>query len=130
MIDLYYWTTPNGHKITIFLEEAGLRYKIIPLNISQGDQFRPEFLAISPNNRIPAIVDRVPKDGGKPIPASLTRHPFMGCNFMISPEPTWNAASAPTVGASSRRQGSAARPRAGVDRSDQVVSIPGQSQTI
>lgn len=68
MIDLYYWTTPNGHKITIFLEEAKLAYKIAPVNISQGDQFKPEFLAISPNNRIPAIVDHEPKDGGKPIP--------------------------------------------------------------
>ena len=67
MIDLYYWTTPNGHKITIFLEEAGLAYEIVPVNISQGDQFKPEFLAISPNNRIPAIVDHEPKDGGKPI---------------------------------------------------------------
>src|SRR6201987_4234342 len=67
MIDLYYWTTPNGHKTPIFLEEAGLRYKIIPVNISQGDQFKPEFLAISPNNRIPAIVDHKPKDNGKPI---------------------------------------------------------------
>jgi GST-like protein len=60
MIDLYYWTTPNGHKITIFLEEAGLRYKIIPVNISHGDQFKLEFLAISPNNRIPAIIDHEP----------------------------------------------------------------------
>ena len=68
MIDLYYWTTPNGHKITIFLEEAKLAYKIVPVNISQGDQFKPAFLAISPNNRIPAIVDNEPKDGGKPIP--------------------------------------------------------------
>jgi GST-like protein len=68
MIDLYYWTTPNGHKITIFLEEAKFAYKIIPVNISLGDQFKPEFLAISPNNRIPAIVDHDPKDGGKPIP--------------------------------------------------------------
>jgi len=67
MIDLYYWTTPNGHKITIFLEETGLPYKIIPVNISNGEQFRPEFLAISPNNRIPAIVDHKPKDGGAPI---------------------------------------------------------------
>jgi GST-like protein len=66
MIDLYYWTTPNGHKITIFLEEAGLPYKIVPVNISKGDQFRPEFLAISPNNRIPAIVDHKPKDDGAP----------------------------------------------------------------
>ena len=67
MIDLYYWTTPNGHKVTIFLEESGLPYRIIPVNISKGDQFNPEFLAISPNNRIPAIVDHNPKDGGKPI---------------------------------------------------------------
>src|SRR5271154_977649 len=67
MIDLYYWTTPNGHKNTIFLEEAGLPYKIIPVNISKGDQFKPEFLAISPNNKIPAIVDHDPKDGGKPV---------------------------------------------------------------
>ena len=67
MIDLYYWTTPNGHKITIFLEEAGVLYTIIPVNISQGDQFKPDFLASSPNNRIPAIIDRAPKDGGKPI---------------------------------------------------------------
>ena len=65
MIDLHYWTTPSGHKITIFLEEAGLPYRIIPVNISKGDQFKPEFLAISPNNRIPAIVDHKPKDGGK-----------------------------------------------------------------
>jgi GSH-dependent disulfide-bond oxidoreductase len=68
MIDLYYWTTPNGHKITIFLEEAGLPYRITPVNISKGDQFKPEFLTISPNNRIPAIVDHDPQDGGKPIP--------------------------------------------------------------
>ena len=64
MIDLYYWTTPNGHKITIFLEEAGLPYTVKPVNISKGEQFRPEFLAISPNNRIPAIVDHAPPDGG------------------------------------------------------------------
>lgn len=67
MIELYYWTTPNGHKITIFLEEAGLRYRLVPVNISKGEQFNPEFLAISPNNRMPAIVDHAPKDGGKPI---------------------------------------------------------------
>jgi GSH-dependent disulfide-bond oxidoreductase len=67
MIELHYWTTPNGHKITIFLEEAGVPYRIIPVNISAGDQFKPEFLAISPNNRIPAIVDRHPAGGGKPI---------------------------------------------------------------
>ena len=67
MIDLYYWTTPNGHKITIFLEETGIPYRIVPVNISKGDQFKPDFLAIAPNNRMPAIVDHAPKDGGKPI---------------------------------------------------------------
>jgi GST-like protein len=67
MIDLYYWTTPNGHKITMFLEEAGLPYKVIPINIGKGDQFRPEFLAVAPNNRIPAIVDHAPNGGAKPL---------------------------------------------------------------
>jgi GSH-dependent disulfide-bond oxidoreductase len=67
MIDLHYWTTPNGHKITIFLEEAGLPYRIVPVNISKGDQFKPDFLAISPNNRIPAIVDPEPVGGGAAI---------------------------------------------------------------
>jgi GST-like protein len=68
MIELHYWTTPNGHKITIFLEEAGLPYKIVPVNINKGDQFKREFLALSPNNRIPAIIDDEPADGGKPLP--------------------------------------------------------------
>src|SRR5262245_24246424 len=68
MIDLYYWTTPNGHKITMFLEETGLEYRIHPVNIGAGDQFSPDFLAISPNNRIPAIVDRSHLDGGAPVP--------------------------------------------------------------
>ena len=67
MIDLYYWTTPNGHKITIFLEEAGLPYKIFPINIGKGEQFQSHFLKISPNNRIPAILDHEPKGGGAPI---------------------------------------------------------------
>jgi GST-like protein len=67
MIDLYYWTTPNGHKITMFLEETGLPYKIVPVNIGAGDQFQPDFLAISPNNRMPAIVDHEPQGGGAPI---------------------------------------------------------------
>ena len=67
MIDLHYWPTPNGHKITMFLEEAGLAYKIHPVNISAGEQFKPAFLAISPNNRMPAIVDHKPADGGAPI---------------------------------------------------------------
>lgn len=68
MIDLYYWFTPNGHKITIFLEEAGLPYKIIPVNIGAGEQHKPEFLAISPNNKIPAIVDHQPADQGPKLP--------------------------------------------------------------
>jgi GSH-dependent disulfide-bond oxidoreductase len=67
MIDLYYWTTPNGHKITMFLEEVELPYNIIPVNIGAGDQFKPEFLKISPNNRIPAIVDHNPATGDEPI---------------------------------------------------------------
>ena len=67
MIDLYYWTTPNGHKLTIFLEETGLPYTLKPVNINAGEQFDPAFLKISPNNRIPAIVDHTPKDGGAPL---------------------------------------------------------------
>lgn len=67
MIELYYWTTPNGHKITIFLEEAAVAYKIHPVNIAKGEQFDPEFLKISPNNRIPAIRDLAPADGGAPL---------------------------------------------------------------
>ncbi|MEO0828612.1 MAG: glutathione binding-like protein [Cyanobacteria bacterium J06642_9] len=67
MIDLYYWTTPNGHKITIFLEEANVTYTVHPVNIGKGEQFASEFLKISPNNRIPAIVDHTPADGGEPL---------------------------------------------------------------
>jgi GSH-dependent disulfide-bond oxidoreductase len=67
MIELHYWTTPNGHKITMFLEETGLPYRIVPVRIGAGDQFKPEFLAIAPNNRIPAIIDHEPADGGAPI---------------------------------------------------------------
>ncbi len=67
MIDLHYWPTPNGKKISIMLEEVGLEYKVIPVNIGRGEQFRPEFLAISPNNRMPAIVDHDPPGGGPPI---------------------------------------------------------------
>nr|WP_290225986.1 glutathione binding-like protein [Trichocoleus desertorum] len=67
MIELYYWTTPNGHKITLFLEGAGLLYELVPINIGAGDQFKPEFLQIAPNNRIPAIIDREPVGGGEPI---------------------------------------------------------------
>jgi GSH-dependent disulfide-bond oxidoreductase len=67
MIELHYWTTPNGHKITMFLEETGLPYRIVPVRIGAGDQFKPEFLAISPNNRIPAILDEEPAGGGAPV---------------------------------------------------------------
>jgi GST-like protein len=67
VIDLFYWPTPNGHKITIFLEEAGVPYEIHPVNIQQGEQFKPDFLKISPNNRMPAIVDTEPADKGAPL---------------------------------------------------------------
>jgi GST-like protein len=67
MIELHYWPTPNGLKIRLFLEEAGLAYRIVEVDIGKGDQFQPEFLAISPNNKIPAIVDRDPPGGGAPV---------------------------------------------------------------
>jgi len=67
MIDVYYWPTPNGHKITLFLEEAAIPYTIRPVNIGKGEQFEPDFLKIAPNNRMPAIVDHAPADGGAPI---------------------------------------------------------------
>jgi GSH-dependent disulfide-bond oxidoreductase len=67
MIDLYYWPTPNGHKVTLFLEETGMPYTIVPVHIGKGEQFRPEFLAISPNNRMPAIIDKAPLERGAPI---------------------------------------------------------------
>lgn len=68
MIKLYYWPTPNGQKIIIFLEESGIPYQIIPVNIRQGEQFEPEFLKIAPNNKIPAIVDSAPANGGPALP--------------------------------------------------------------
>ena len=67
MIELHYWPTPNGYKIRLFLEEAGLEHRIVPVDIGQGDQFKPDFLAISPNNKMPAIVDHAPADGGEPL---------------------------------------------------------------
>jgi GST-like protein len=67
MIDLYYWPTPNGWKISIALEEMGLDYNVIPVNIGKGEQFEKDFLAISPNNRMPAIIDQDPEDGGEPV---------------------------------------------------------------
>ena len=67
MLDLYYWPTPNGHKVTLFLEEAGLAYQLKPVDISKGEQFRPDFLRISPNNKMPALVDPEPAGGGAPL---------------------------------------------------------------
>ncbi|WP_294537410.1 glutathione S-transferase N-terminal domain-containing protein [uncultured Rhodoblastus sp.] len=67
MIELFYWPTPNGHKVTIFLEETGLPYEIRRVDISAGDQFKPDFLKIAPNNRMPAIIDHAPADGGEPV---------------------------------------------------------------
>lgn len=67
MIDLYYWATPNGHKVTMFLEESEQAYRILPINIGKGEQFKSEFLRIAPNNRIPAIVDHTPAGGGEPL---------------------------------------------------------------
>jgi GST-like protein len=63
MLDVYFWPTPNGYKILLFLEEADLAYRIVPVNIGKGDQFAPEFLQISPNNKMPALVDHEPGDG-------------------------------------------------------------------
>ena len=67
MIDMYYWPTPNGWKISIMLEECGLPYNFMPVNIGKGEQFAANFLAISPNNRMPAIVDHTPTGGGAPV---------------------------------------------------------------
>ena len=67
MIDLHYWPTPNGHKVTIACEEMGLAYEIKPVNIGRGDQFEPDFLKIAPNNRMPAIIDTDPIGGGAPL---------------------------------------------------------------
>jgi GST-like protein len=67
MIDLHYWTTPNGHKITMFLEETGLPYRVVPVNLQKDEQFKEDFLRIAPNNKMPAIVDHDPVGGGAPI---------------------------------------------------------------
>jgi GST-like protein len=67
MIDLHYWPTPNGHKITLFLEETGLPYRIVPVDIGRGEQFKADFLKLAPNNRMPAIVDHEPQGGGEPV---------------------------------------------------------------
>ena len=76
MIDFYYWPTPNGWKVAIMLEECGLEYRMIPVNIGRGDQFKPEFLAISPNNRMPAIVDHdAPRMARAGAGVRIRRHP-------------------------------------------------------
>ena len=93
MIDLYYWPTPNGHKVTLFLEEAGLEYAIKPVDIGKGAQFDADFLRISPNNKMPAIVDHAPADGGAPISV------FESC----STSPTRPAASSASPTARTRR---------------------------
>jgi GST-like protein len=67
MIELYYWPTPNGHKITLFLEESDLPYQIKPLNLGLGEQLKPDYLKISPNNKMPAIIDHDPADKGEPL---------------------------------------------------------------
>jgi len=67
VLDIYFWTTPNGYKILLFTEEAGVPYTIKPVNIGRGEQFQPDFLRISPNNRIPALVDRAPADAKAPV---------------------------------------------------------------
>ena len=67
VIDLYYWPTPNGKKVSIFLEETGTPYNLIPVNLSRGDQFTPSFLKLNPNHRMPVIVDHEPKGGGAPV---------------------------------------------------------------
>ncbi len=67
MIDLYFWPTPNGKKVTILLEESGIEYRIVPLDIGRGDQFSDEFLRLNPNHRMPAIIDTAPAGGGPPI---------------------------------------------------------------
>ena len=91
MIDVYYWTTPNGHKITMFLEETGLPYALKPVNISRGEQFEPEFLAIAPNNRIPAIVDHAP--GSTVAPVALFES---GAILLYLADKTRSASSRPT----------------------------------
>ena len=79
MIDLHYWPTPNGHKITMFLEETGMAYRIVPVNIGTGAQFDPAFLAIAPNNRMPAILDTSPRAGAHPCRCS---NPAPSCSIL------------------------------------------------
>ncbi len=88
IIDLYYWPTPNGHKITMFLEEADLDYQIVPVDIGRGEQFKPDFLAIIPNNRTPAIIDQAPLDDVSPSPClSRARFSFTSLRRQVSSSP-------------------------------------------
>lgn len=91
MIHLYYWPTPNGQKITIFLEEAGLPYDVIPVNIARGEQFSPAFLDISPNNRIPAIIDDTPETIGEPLSVfesgAILQYLAQKCGRFMSSDP-------------------------------------------
>ncbi len=92
MIDLYYWTTPNGHKITIFLEEAHVPYRLLPVNIGTGEQFKPEFLRHAPNNRIPpsSMTSRrtaaSPSASSSPVPSCSTsaRSPVASCRLIYA----------------------------------------------
>ena len=77
MIDLYYWPTPNGQKISIMLEETGLPHRVVPINISRGDQFEPSFLRVSPNNRMPAIIDHEPMGGERRRHSSRVRSMYL-----------------------------------------------------
>ena len=97
MIDLHYWPTPNGHKITMFLEETGMPYRIVPVNIGTGAQFDPAFLAIAPNNRMPAIVDTQPAGGGAPVSVFES-----GAILLYLAEKIGNAAARGPAGALSR----------------------------
>ena len=105
MIDLHYWPTPNGHKVTMFLEETGLPYRIVPVDIGRGEQFKPEFLTIAPNNRMPAIVDHEPADGGAAgLGVRIRRHPALSRrqDRPVHRPPTCAAASRCCSGCSGR----------------------------
>ncbi len=93
MIDLYYWTTPNGHKITTFLEETGTPHTIKPINISKGEQFQPDFLPISPNSRILATVDHAPGTAASPCLSSNPALSRRQARQVLAHRPTWRGGS-------------------------------------
>jgi hypothetical protein len=124
MLGLHYWPTPNGKKITIFLEEAGLQYRVVPCNIGRGDQFEPSFLALNPNHRMPVLVDDDPASGGAPMVIFES-----GRSFFTSPNRA--GASGPTTcaagtrspsGSSGRRQTRGRRPASSATFCDSVTS--------